>query len=209
MSFGSELYPSELLFPSNRLYPATSIDGNWFLPPGALVVDFSMGNPSFSTLLDEGLSQLLVHNNMLHQLSYEVPESQNLVTENTINNIVTESGFFNITAQKDTGVTLSQTLEGGELRELTYVSPLLTEGSIGTLKQYEKIRVMFRGDIVIKIEDENNEEMQTEAFSSAKLISVWVGIPVGQNRAHGIQFKITGNCIVNSIMYNWTPKEAQ
>ena len=210
LSFTGVLLPSENLFPDEELYPGSIVnDGGLAIGPGAVVIDFAMGAPAFATMSDATMGQLLIAENELYHMTYDEPEKYNIVTEDGEFNIVTEDGTYNLAAQKSTGQSLVQTLGGDELRELLYVSPVLTEQSIGTLKQYEKIRITYSGALTITARDEDSRLFITQDLFSVGRKSEWVGIPVGFNRGYGIQFVIQGKCIVDSIMYNWTPKEAQ
>ena len=210
MSFGGVLYPSHNLFPSNDLYPGAVVNESGIaLPPGAVLIDLSMGAPSFATIIDNTMGQLMLADNELFHISAKEPVSSNLVLEDDTANIVTENGFYNIVGDTETGATLQKTLRSNELRELRYLSPVLTEGSIGTLKQYEKVRIMYSGELDITIMDEDSRVFVQTRLTSVRRVSVWVNIPVGFNHGYGIQFAIRGRCIVDSVYYTWTPKEIQ
>ncbi len=210
MSFGGVLYPSENLYPSDDLYPGAVVnDDGLALPPGAVLIDFSMGAPSFATIIDHTMGQLMLADNELFHISAEEPVPSNLVLEDGSANIVTETGFHNIVGDTETGATLQKTLQSSELRELRYLSPVLTEGSIGTLKQYEKVRITYSGELDITIMDEDLEVFVHTRLTSVRRVSEWVNIPVGYNSGYGIQFAIRGRCIVDSVYYTWTPKEIQ
>ena len=210
MSFAGVLLPADDLFPAEDLYPGSVVnDSGIALPPGAIVIDFAQGAPSFTTLIDSSMGDMHVWRNELFHIRQYVPEQSNLVTEDDVFNIVTEDGLSNIVVSTETGANLMRTITGEELRELQYLSPVLTEGSIGMAKQYEKARITFSGELTLVILDEDSRVLATQQMASLKRTSVWVGIPVKSNRAYGIQFSIIGKCVVDSIMYNWTPKEAQ
>ena len=210
LSFVGALFPSDNLLPSDTLYPGTVVNGEGIkVPPGMLVIDFAMGAPAFSTVTDNTIGQLLLANNELHSINYFEAEASNIVTEDGLYNIVTEDGAYNIVASTSTGIELTKPLGGSELRELSYLSPVLIEGSMGTMKRYEKIRITFSGSLNIVAFDEDSRVFVEETLTSVRRTSTWVGIPVGFNTGYGIQFAITGKCIVDSILYNWTPKEAQ
>jgi len=210
MSFGGVLHPADDLFPSDDLFPGNVVNESGIaLPPGAIIIDFSMGAPSFATLIDDTMGQLMLADNELFHISSKEPESSNLVIEDGSANIVTENGLHNIVGDRDSGASLQKTISGSELRELRYLSPVLTEGSIGTLKQYEKVRITFTGELTIKVLDEDSRVFATESLTSVRRTSLWVGIPVGFNSGYGIQFAILGRCVIDSIYYTWTPKESQ
>jgi len=210
MTFGGVLHPSNNLYPSDDLFPGAVVNESGIaLPPGAVIIDFSMGAPSFATMIDHTMGQLMLADNELFHVSAEEPVSANLVLEDDSANIVTENSLHTIVGDTETGATLQKTLRGHELRELRYLSPVLTEGSIGTLKQYEKVRIMYSGELDITVMDEDSRVFVQERLVSVRRVSVWVNIPVGFNHGYGIQFAIRGRCIVDSVYYTWTPKEIQ
>ncbi|RLC90310.1 MAG: hypothetical protein DRI37_01715 [Chloroflexi bacterium] len=209
LTFAGVLNPSDDLFPSDDLYPGSVVnDHGLALPPGAIVIDFSMGAPAFSTLTDDNMGQMLVAEDELYHISSFQPKPANIVTTNGLYNLVTEDGF-NIVADILDRTELKQTIRGSEYRHLTYLSPVLTEGSIGFMKQYEKIRITYTGELTIAVHDEDSRLFIEKTLFSLTRKSEWVGIPVGFNRGYGIQFKIAGKCIVDSIAYTWTPRESQ
>lgn len=208
MSFNATLAPSDDLYPNEELYPGSAVsNGGSALPVGAILIDFSMGQPAFSTITDSSMKDLHVSRNELYQISSQTPELKNLITEDDIYNILSEDGRFNIIGTEPREIALAQSLKGQDFRELDYISPLLTDGSIGSLKQYEKVRITFVGDCTVSVYTDNRVLLQTANLSNSARDSQWIGIPVENNRGYGIQFRITGKVIVDSIMYTWTPKE--
>ena len=210
MSFGGALYPSPTLFPSPLLLPGAAIASDTTsIPSGAIVIDFSTGQPKFSTIIDEKMNDLIVHANYLYHISATETEPMNIVLEDGSANITGELGRNNIVADTASDIALVQTITGSDTRELRYASPLLTEQSIGMLKQYEKVRVTYVGSLHLIIRNDSGRILQEVDLSSLVKVSEWVGIPVAFNRGYGIQFSIVGQCVVDSLMYNWTPKEVQ
>ncbi len=209
MAFSSSLYPANNLFPSDDLLPNVNPETGQGLEDGAIVIDFTSGSPSFSSLADPLMRSLLVVNGDLQHLAVNSIVRSNLVTELGDANIVTESGIFNIVVQTKAPSTRCITFGNAPFREMKYVSPLLTEGSIGTLKQYEKIRIKFRGDFEVSAVNEHQEVLQIENLISIRNTSTWINIPVSSNRGNGIQFKIYGQGVIESLMYTWTPMEIQ
>lgn len=219
MTFGGSLTPGNSLVPGpdggpdddpdvGGLVPgATSGDSN--LPEGAVVIDFTFGNPVFSTIEESGLGDVGFYNNKLYQITNPETETMNIATEDGGAQIVTEQGIFNIVANVSGQQSLREMFADIDLTRIKYISPLLTDGSIGMLKQYEKVRITFLGAITVSIFNDNKVLMQTQLLTSIKRDSQWLGIPVGNNRGYGIQIQIKGVGIIDSIMYTWTPWETQ
>jgi len=210
MSFGGTLLPSNELYPCEDLYPSDIITESGIgLPQGAVVIDFSTGEPSFSTIADVIMGYVTEAENEIFQLSGEGIVENNVVTEDGEYNIVTESGHSNIVAEVEAGASLFKTFKGQSFRDIIYLSPVYTERSIGLQKQYEKVRVVYNGVGVIQVFDEDGRVFVEKQLASARRVSEWVYIPIVFNRGYGIQFRITGTIIVDSLQWVWTPKESQ
>jgi len=210
MSFGGTLYPSNELFPSDDLYPGTALNADYnSLQAGIIIIDMSGQSPIFSTIVDTDIGYVYEAEETLFQIATRDYNTSNYVTENGVSNIVTEDGKFNITAETSESFPLSETFNGEELRRVNYRSPLLTEGSIGVFKQYEKVRITYRGTLKIVISNDKHKILQTAELFSAGRVSEWVSIPVAYNKGYGIAFSLVGKCIVDSLLYTWTPKESQ
>jgi len=210
LSFGGTLLPSDTLFPNEDLHPADLItEAGVGLPRGAIVIDFSTGTPVFSTIADVIMGYITEADNDVYQLSGEGTKRVPIVLEDRSGSITTESGLSHIAAEVKSGTTLSKTFKGNSFRSIKYTSPVYTEGSIGVQKQYEKVRITYNGVGTLKILDEDGRVFIEKQLGSTKRISEWVYIPVIFNRGYGIQFRLEGKFIVDSIQWNWTPKEIQ
>jgi hypothetical protein len=215
-SFGGSLVPSNELIPGpdggddndpdvGDLVPGSS-SGDLNISEGAIMLDFSFPDLAISTLAQAGLGDLGYYSGYLYQIVVPPFEYHNIVNEDGTHNITTENGLFNIVAEVDTQATVvNKMFAGTDFTRINYLSPLLTDGSIGTLKQYEKIRITYLGDITVTITDDSFNVMQTIRLSSISRDSQWVGIPVTNNRAYGIRISISGVGTVDSIMYTFTP----
>jgi hypothetical protein len=209
MSFGGQLLPSNELFPSDSLHPNDAVTTSGVgLPKGAIVIDFAFGEPAFSTISDIVMGYITEVNNEVVQISREGLELGKLLLENR-DSLLTEDGYSNLAVTVTTEATLSKTFRGNKFRDVKIITPVYTEGSITTLKQYEKVRVTFAGTGNIYIYDEDTRLLATQYLASVRKVSEWVYIPVQYNKAYGIQIKIEGNLIVDSIRWIWTPSEAQ
>jgi len=219
-SFSGTLVPSNELIPGpdggpdddpdvGDLVPG-STSGSLALKEGAVIIDFSFGNPVFSTIALKGLGDLGYYDGYLYGITNPETEPSNIVTEDATSNIITESGLFNIVAEVPaSSASVNRLFNGVNLSRIDYASPLLTDGSIGMLKQYEKIRITYVGDIEVTVISDNWDTMQHQRLSSTRRTSEWLGIPVSSNRAYGIRINIKGLGTVDSILYTWTPWEAQ
>ena len=219
-SFGGTLTPSNSLVPGPEggpdddpdvgdLVPG-STEGNALLPEGAIIIDFSFGKPVFSTIAQTGLGDIGYYNGFLYQIATPDVEPANIVDEDGTANIITENGLFNIIAEvPSNSSSVNRMFEGADFAPLRYTSPLLSDGSIGLLKQYEKVRITYIGVMTVTIMNDVGEVMQQENLSSIKRESNWIGIPVNNNRGYGIRISIRGTGVVESIMYTWTPWEVQ
>jgi len=209
MSFGGSLLPSNTLYPSEDLYPnVVTGEAGTNLPAGAIIIDLGVGEPVISSLIDIYMRGLLVSKNELYQTSTSAQERKIRVTEDGKLARVTESGRRFLEGSMAPVHSLSQVLNGGELREMHYLSPLYTDGSIGGLKQYEKIRITYVGRLNLRVVDENLKRFVEIDLEAIRKTTEWVNIPVSFNHGHGIQFKLMGKAIVDSIMYSYTDREA-
>jgi len=208
LSFGGSMYPSDDLYPNEDLYPGNIQVEGYSLPKGAIVIDFSNGTPAFSTITDVVMGYLVEAENEVYQIEATGVVSSRIIT-NTGAAIITENGLSNIVAVTSSDGVLAKTFRGKGLREIKYLSPVYTEGAIGVLKQYEKLRIVYQGVGTIKIYDENRKLFVEKVISSTKRVSEWVYIPVAFNRGYGIQFEVLGTMVVDSLQWIWTVKEAQ
>jgi len=210
VSFGGSLYPATDLYPSEDLHPSDVIsDEGVALSKGAIVIDFSGGTAVFSTVTDESMGYLLEANNEVYQIANEGVSASNILTEDGTGRLVTESGFSNIVAEVEAGSMLARTFGKEGLREISYLSPVFTEGSIAVLKQYEKIRLVYSGIGSIAAYDEDSKRFVKQELSAGTRVTEWIYIPVEFNRGYGIQFRLEGTLVVDSLQWTWTPKEAQ
>lgn len=76
-----------------------------------------------------------------------------------------------------------------ELDTFYYTSPVYTEGSYSTLKNYKKVYIYSERDIIIKLKI-NGDVVNTFELDSTGLTQLQV--PVNKQRGHGIQFEISG-----------------
>lgn len=219
LSFGATLVPSNELVPGpdggantdptvGGLVPGGT-SGDAALPEGAIVIDFSFGEPIFVTIEQPGLGDLGFYANELYAIESSDVVPAYITTEGEVARIVSENGYFNIVANASEQRSLRKMFNGFDLTRLDYISPLFTEGSIGMLKSYEKVRITFQGVLTVTILDDSGAVMQEATITTLRRDSQWIGIPVSNNKCYGIQIKIVGLGVVDSISYTWTPRESQ
>ncbi len=114
--------------------------------------------------------------------------------------------------------TLGDEQDNG-LTTLVYASPQFVEGSLGTLKEYDKVRITFSGkfnvkvlfsglDVVVEETIENNAKLtKFEGAEYPENQSVILGIPNNNNTSYSISFVIKGVGSIKSIQYSWKPRE--
>ncbi len=103
-------------------------------------------------------------------------------------------------------------LELKHLAEMEYMSPLLVDGSTAMLKEYDKVRVIYRGIFDLKIYFDNDREVQSQHFESPgerglDFTETVIGIPNNDNKAYSIRFHITGRGTIKGIQYSYKFRE--
>jgi hypothetical protein len=100
------------------------------------------------------------------------------------------------------------TLEGYE--PIKYVSPMLVDGSPSTLKEYERVRIVFKGIFTLKVYYDNDEFVTEKTFISDSLLKFdkqELRIPNDNDKAYSIRFRIEGRGIVRSLQYTYTMRD--
>lgn len=104
-------------------------------------------------------------------------------------------------------------------KTLYYTSPKFINDSYSTLKEYDKVRINFRGQFDVSIIFDDGVNIITEKISSPTIVTndanlegeadnvAIIGIPNSSNKAYSIQFKVSGKGSVRSIQYSWSPRE--
>ena len=98
---------------------------------------------------------------------------------------------------------------GQGLTKLYYISPRMADGSLATLKQYDKIRVVYTGLFNIKVVFDNGEiavERDTANLEELEGI-ITIGIPNNNNLSQFIRVIVEGVGYISSIQYSWKPRE--
>ena len=210
MSFKPQLVPEETLFPEEDLYP-NLVEGTGGLEEGIIALDFKRGNGfSYKMIKYDRIVSLGIVRGDVH-VGTGGPRDGEISCERVLfpdcDQFLNCSGFAanRLARYNNQGLTT-----------LTYLSPRLADGSLSTLKEYDKVRVLFVGDFTIKvilggnvvIEKEISAPIITDIDNLDKLSHFeLIGIPNKRNKGHYIRFLITGVGVVHAIQYSWKPRE--
>ena len=210
MAFKPFLFPEDSLFPSNGLYP-DSPQGTGGLSEGVIVIDFKRGNGYSYKLLD--------YPNVMYldTLDGEIGVITGTPDQHALD--CDGSGFpdcdaFMLCGSYELGYVgkydIDLITELHRWATLDYISPLLVDGSTTTLKEYDKVRISYKGKFTITIMFDNDRVLAvreldfTEGFQFEDVI---IGIPNSDNTANSIRFRVTGVGVIKGIQYSWKPRE--
>ena len=209
MSYKPELYPEDQLFPSNDLYP-DSVVGTGGVEQGIISIDFKRGNGYAYKIYSIPLIQYIGLKDGKIAVSHGDPNTYafdcNEIGFEDCYNWLPCSGFE--LAFLNTYPT--EQLELKYLAEMEYISPLMVDGSTVMLKEYDKVRIIYRGEFECKIYFDNDREVQYYSFASEEELEfseVLIGIPNEDNKAYSIRFHIRGRGTVKGIQYSYKFRE--
>ncbi len=203
MSFMPQLVPEDDLYPEDTLYPAL-IDGTGGLDEGIIALDFKRGN---------GFSYKLISYNKIVSLGMvqgEVHVGTGAAKENVIQ--CDRNLFYScLDFIPCSGYALNRLsmYNGQGLAPLKYMSPRLADGSLATLKEYDKVRVVYTGVFNIKVLFDNGDvvvERNTAELDKQEGFII-IGIPNSNNKSQFIRFLVEGKGIINTIQYSWKARE--
>jgi len=218
LHFQPTLVPSNLLFPSDVLYPLASV-GTDLLESGIISMDFKRGNMysynlyDYSDMVSLGLLRGAVHtitgDRLYRGLDCDTP-----------------LGCDDYMKCTSYDLNILGTYESRQFTELTYVSPQFIDGSLSTLKQYDKVRINMWGDFLVKVifsdgtivvEERvvnmpariRRELLNARDIEYSEDNTVIIGIPNSNNNSYSVGFIIQGTGVVKSIQYSWKNREIQ
>ena len=203
MSFKPQLVPLETLYPANNLYPAL-IEGTGGLSEGIIAMDFKRGN---------GYSyKLITYDNILSLgiVEGEVHVGTGSEKNSTFRCDVTMfPKCLDFISCSDYEYSRLSVYNGQGLTTLNYLSPKLADGSLATLKEYDKVRIVYTGIFNIKVLFDNGEVVVERNTAELDGIDgfIIIGIPNNNNKSQFIRFAIKGRGIISSIQYSWKPRE--
>jgi len=210
MSFKPELYPAEDLYPSESLYP-NGVKGVAGVTQGILAMDFKRG---------KGYSYKIINHPDIEYL--DVVDGVIGITNGQWNK---PAYNCDITAYSDcldftlcsglelaylTSPTYSNDILLDELSEIEYISPLLIDGTNSTMKEYERIRLLFKGVFKLEVYFDNNRKVAEKWFISTpenKYQYSELGIPNDDDKAYSIRFKLTGRGVLKGLQYTYKYRE--
>lgn len=201
MAFGPILTPSISLLPAKTLFPNRVIGGT-AISEGIIGINFTLGRMySYSVIESKGIGNLgnvsakLLQGSKVSTIAFPVCSTR-----------LTEDYFLPLEFYlSDLGSVVSNP------RIFRYTSPMLIDTTYSTLKEYEKVRIVFSGSFTVVITLDGSGIVTSRTFSDSDSTDGFIilGIPNASNKGYGIQFDITGAGSIKSIQYTWKPREIQ
>ena len=203
MSFKPALVPAEELFPSDTLVP-NLVEGTAGLDEGIIAMDFKRGNGfsykliTYDNILAIGMFKGEIHVGTGSQSASAIPCDEVMFPD--CRDFLSCSGYE---------MSRLSVYNGQGLTNLRYLSPKLIDGSLATMKQYDKVRIVYTGFFNIKVLFDNGEvvvERDTTPLTDKDGFII-IGIPNKNNLSHFIRFAIEGIGIISTIQYSWKGRE--
>ena len=232
MSFRPELYPKYTLFPGDDLYPAGT-SGVSGVDQGILIMDFKRGRGYSYQVLDiPNITMVgLLDGNvgLIHGLANEAgfPVCDNDGFPNCFHTLSC-SGYelAYLDKHKEYQVTWFSPLHdlyphnflypmdvigfGWEFINnslpLSYISPMFVENSPTTLKEYDKVRITFRGVFNVQVVFDNDRVVVDTMIASLNEKHndfAIIGIPNADDKSYSIKFIISGLGVIRGIQWTW------
>ena len=191
----------------STLFPDT-VQGTSGVTQGIIAIDFKRGNGfSYKLIEYENTHYVGLVNGQLHIATSQAQSLGNVVNCNAVmfpncdeKLSCTPFNLFRANVYANQG-----------LAKLSYISPVLMDNTRATLKQYDKVRIMFRGVFNVKVIFDNGNVAIDENIESLTDVDkmVVLGIPNSNNNSFSIMFAIEGVGTVESIQYTWKPRDIQ
>lgn len=201
VSYRPGLYPRDTLFPYDELYPSAVI-GTGDIEEGVIAIDFKRGNGySYKIIEYDSVISIGIYNGGIYMVSGAVD-----LVFLPCNAVLDCDGFLFCSQYS---LNLMNIYGSQGFAELTYISPQFIDQSFSTLKEYDKVRINFKGVFTIEVLFDNQESIvisQIDNTNSDENIAL-IGIPNANNKSHSIGFKVVGRGILRSIQYSWKPRE--
>ena len=235
LAYGPSLFPSNTLFPKDELYPQ-GVKGTGAIDQGIIICDFKRGRGFSYQIRDLQTVQYLGqadgeicvtwgksehHAFDCDEVAYEdclgfqicsgyemayLNKRQRLVDtyftprENLFpRNRLFPTNLINVDMEY---VATSD--------DVFYTSPILIDGSYATLKEYDKVRVIYRGIFTITVMFDNDRVVREKTLVSLNDENneyALIGIPNSDNKAYSIRFAVQGVGIIHSIQYTFKYRE--
>lgn len=212
LSFRPSLYPHYELYPDPNQFPS-AVQGTGGVESGVIAIDFKRGKGfSYGLRNIRNVASIGIIGSELHVVT-SVPAITFLDCDSSL-------GCFSTLQCTNHDISIVDIMTGQGYLPLAYLSPQFIDGTFSTLKEYDKVRVNFRGDFVLTVIFANGDVAVTEILRS-KLVDaslqgglefsednlVIVGIPNGANRSESIQFLVVGVGTIKSIQYSYKMRE--
>jgi len=211
MGFKPQLYPRDDLYPSDDLYP-NAVKGTGGIDQGIIELDFKRGQGYAYKILDIpelNYVDMLDGKVAINTGDFSTPlfdSCDDIAFEECLGWLPcsgAEISYLNV-------YSLDR-LEAMKYWEtLDYLSPLLVDNSTTTLKEYDKVRIVFKGVFRVQVLFDNDRvlvDRMIESVTEEAYDYDMIGIPNEDNKAYSIRFRITGRGIVKGIQYSWKPRE--
>jgi len=231
MSYKPSLFPSADLFPREDLYP-DAVQGTGDVEQGIVALDFKRGNSFSYKMIDYdniqtiGIYQGEVHvstgvtlgDPTLHwfycdkSMSCDEPIPCSPYPEVTpfVCGDVMFPSCLDFMPCSPFDLNRMNIYGGHGLTDLHYVSPELIDNSRVTLKEYDKVRILFKGIFKVKVVFDNGM-LAVEQDIVSRIVErddfVTIGIPNDHNKSYSIRFIIDGVGVIESIQYSWKTRE--
>ena len=96
------------------------------------------------------------------------------------------------------------------LAPMDYISPLMVDGTTATLKEYDKVRIVFKGIFKVQVLFDNDRlivERNIQSVADWAYDFALLGIPNEDNKAYSIRFAVQGRGVVKGIQYTYKYRE--
>ena len=211
MAFKPELFPAEDLFPSDTLYP-NAVVGTGGIDQGILTLDFKRGNGFAYKIID--VPDIVYLDKLDGEIAIETGDFSKPLWENC-----DEPAFFDCFdwVECDSAeisylnkFQLDMLNQLDHLAEIDYLSPLMVDGTTATLKEYDKVRVIFKGIFKVQVLFDNDRLIMERNLQS---VAEWsyehaiIGIPNEDNKAYSIRFRVQGRGVVKGIQYTYKNRD--
>lgn len=201
MTFGPILVPKTTIYPSKTLFPNAVISGV-DISEGAVVIDFNIGNGfSYTMHTNKGIGNIsVVYNKLLIGTKNSTVAFPDCSAKLACDYFLPLDYYIS-----DFASTLTK------YKSMRYTSPMLIDNSYSTLKEYEKVRIVYTGSFTVSVTLDGSGQVMSRTFTDNDSTDSFIilGIPNSNNKGYGIQFHIEGTGTIKSIQYTWKPRELQ
>ena len=234
--FKPYLMPSETLYPSDDLIPQ-GVQGTTGIDRGIVMVDFKRGRGySLSYILFDNMHSIGLHRGELMAVigsgdDEAFPECDTVgfpdclefmecssytlnyldrLKRRTIRYFTPRNDLYPFDLLYPTTVIGDYWWLLSTAAQLTYISPLFIDGTRATLKEYDKVRIVFKGVFRVRILFDNDRVVQDVnilSIDESTTDFVLIGIPNTDDKANSIRFIIEGIGAVESVQYTYKFRE--